>query len=59
MNFLGIEQVSVIIFTLKIIFEMNYPIFSLLWTAHAIKPKARGLSAKIPKTRNSMPWTAG
>jgi hypothetical protein len=42
MNLLGIKQVPAIIFTLKIIFQMNFCNLFPDWTARTNKPKARG-----------------
>jgi hypothetical protein len=46
MNFLGIKQVSIIIFVLKIIFLINFYNFPIHWTAHQ-KSKSVGAGAQV------------
>jgi hypothetical protein len=50
MNFLGIKQVLVIIFVLKINFYFIFLDFLFSWTERKISEKGRGLCARIPKT---------
>jgi hypothetical protein len=54
MNFLGIKQDSRIIFILKIISCIIFPIFSVPWTAHKITKEYRGYIIKILRLRLSM-----
>jgi hypothetical protein len=51
-NFLGIKQDPAIIFTLKIIFQMNFYTLSHDWTARTNKSKAMGFYVKSPETQN-------
>jgi hypothetical protein len=46
MTFLGIKQVSIIIFVLKIIFLINFYNFPIHWTAHQ-KPESVGAGAQV------------
>jgi hypothetical protein len=47
MNFLGIKQVQMIIFTLKIHFHNHLSILCVLWTGRIINRKHRGHGAKL------------
>jgi hypothetical protein len=49
MNFLGIKQVLVIIFTLEINFYIYLFNLSVLWTVHTNTPKPRGFCARNPR----------
>jgi hypothetical protein len=49
MKFLGIKQVIVIIFTLKINFHIYLTNFSVLWTACTKIDKCRGQRVKFPR----------
>jgi hypothetical protein len=49
MNFLGIKQVLVIIFTLEINFYSYLFNLSVLWTAHTNTVKPRGFCARNPR----------
>jgi hypothetical protein len=51
MNFLGIKQVLVIIFTLKIDFDIHLSNFSAFWTVRIKTDKCRGFRARIPRHR--------
>jgi hypothetical protein len=59
MNFLGILQVSVINFILKIIFLNHLSLFTDFWTERIKTEKCRGLGAIISRLRLRLPWTAG
>jgi hypothetical protein len=51
MNFLGIKQVLVIIFTLKINLYFIFLDFLFPWTARKIPEKGRDLCARPPRLR--------
>jgi hypothetical protein len=51
MNFLGIKQVQMIIFTLKIHFHNKLSILCVLWTGRIINRKHRGYDANCSKTQ--------
>jgi hypothetical protein len=53
MNFLGIKQVIVIIFTLKINFHIYLSNFLAPWTARIKSDKCRGRYIKFPKTQTN------
>ena len=53
MNFLGIKQVIVIIFTLKINFHICLSNFSAPWTARIKSDKCRVRYVKFPKTQTN------
>jgi hypothetical protein len=59
MDFLGIKQVQMIIFTLKVHFHNHLSNLCVLWTGRIIIRKCRGLSVNLPKTQNATTWTAG
>jgi hypothetical protein len=59
MNFLGIKQVLVIIFTLKIYFYFNFLDFLFPRTARKILEKGRGPCVTAPRLRLQPNWTVG
>ena len=58
-NFLGIKQVQMIIFTLKIPFHNHLSILCVLQTGRMKTGKYRGLGVKFPKTQTILSWMAG
>jgi hypothetical protein len=52
LKFLGIIQVSSIVFVLKIIFYNQFSIFIVLWTWRNIIGKYRGVNTKSPQTQS-------
>jgi hypothetical protein len=52
LKFLGIIQVSSIVFVLKIIFYNQFSIFIVLWTWRNIIRKYRGVNTKSPQTQS-------
>jgi hypothetical protein len=59
MNFLGIKQFLVIIFTLKINFYIYLSNFSVIWTARTKTEKSRGFCARHPRLSAQSQRTAG
>ena len=58
MNFLGVKQVLIIIFTLKCIVQRILPVFLVPWTARMISGKGRGLGVNVPRTQSAAARTA-
>jgi hypothetical protein len=59
MNFLGIKQVLVIIFTLKINFHIYLSDFSAPWTARIKSENSKGHCARFLRLIPQLRWTAG